>query len=362
MNDGHAWDSSPPEAGCCIPIVEQNPDGIVILQQDGCVLYANPAAERLFGQTKAELRGRPLGLSMPAGGHGEITLSPANRTSRVVDLRTVTITRSDGEPVLMATFRDMTERKCLEQELLLAKESAETGIRAKNRFLASMSHELRTPLNAIIGLTALLLGRNSGPLTDLQDDFLRDVYRSGHHLLSLIDDILNWSNLAGGEIYLNLSKVTVADFLAEQLAEACEEAEEKEIHLTGEWSTAPEQVPMDENLISRVIHALLSNAIKFTPERGRISLRARRIEAGPFDKKPQLEIAVLDSGIGLTQEEISHIFEPFEQVNDVDAIPYAGCGVGLSLTRSLVELHGGHIWVESSGRHRGSTFFLHLPL
>ncbi|MBF0426459.1 MAG: HAMP domain-containing histidine kinase [Magnetococcales bacterium] len=351
----------PLEATCCVPLVEHSPDGIVVMWPDGRVLYANPAAERLFGRVLAELRGEVLDFSRTVGSESETILDIPGRSSRVVALRTVAVTWRKGESVLVATFRDVTERKRLEQELVLAKERAESGVRAKNRFLASMSHELRTPLNAIIGLTSLLLGGNSGSLTRLQGEYLRDVYRSGYHLLSLIDDILNWSNLAGGEIYLNVAQVVVEAFLAERLAEACEEAEEKEIHLTGDWSAAPERAPMDENLISRVVHALLSNAIKFTPERGRILLLARRVE-GDGDGGSRLEIAVRDSGVGLTGEEIDRIFEPFTGDDPADATPYAGCGVGLSLTRSLVELHGGWIWVESAGRHCGSTFIVQLPL
>ncbi|MBF0135186.1 MAG: PAS domain-containing sensor histidine kinase [Magnetococcus sp. DMHC-1] len=362
MSDGIIRDLSPLESGCCVPLVEQNPDGIVVMQPDGAILYANPAAERLLGKTRAELVGTHLGFHLPGEVSTEVTISRAGHPPRIAELRSVRVNWKEQEPVLVATFREVTERKRLEQELLLAKERAETGTRAKNRFLASMSHELRTPLNAIIGLTTLLLDQNTGPLTTLQDDFLRDVHRSGHHLLSLIDDILNWANFARGEINLTLSQVVVAEFLAERLAEACEEAEEKEILLTGNWSLAPEYAPMDENLISRVMHALLSNAIKYTPERGKIHLHARRIEAGEMENKSLLEITVSDTGIGLTPEEIQRIFEPFEEIEEREAIPYAGCGVGLSLTRSLVELHGGHIRVESLGRQQGSTFFLHLPL
>ncbi|MBF0175953.1 MAG: PAS domain-containing sensor histidine kinase [Magnetococcales bacterium] len=362
MSDETTLEPPAPETGCCIPLVEQNPDGVVVMQPDGKILYANPAAELLFGQERGKMPGGSLGFPTTPGDNREITIPMADHPPRIAELRTVRFTQNEGEPLLAAIFRDVTERRRLEQDLMVAKERAETGVRAKNRFLASMSHELRTPLNAIIGLTSLLLGRGSGPLTGLQEEFLRDVYRSGHHLLSLIDDILNWSHLARGEIDLKLSQVPVGEFLAERLAEACEEAEEKEILLTGDWSRAPRLAPMDENLISRVVHALLSNAIKFTPERGKIFLQAQRLPADDSNGKPQLRVSVTDTGIGLTSEEIDRIFEPFDQADEHETIPYAGCGVGLSLTRSLVELHGGRIWVESPGRQQGSTFTFLLPV
>jgi len=268
--------------------------------------------------------------------------------------------------------------------LMIAKENAESANRTKSEFLANMSHELRTPLNHIIGFTELVLDKNFGDLNEVQEEYLNDVHHSSRHLLSLINDILDLSKVEANKLELEPSDVDLRMLLENSLTMIKEKALKHAIKLLINMDGIPETITADERKLKQIVYNLLSNAVKFTPDGGEIrltadladgslpiadssmekasdqELRAISYETGASQKF--IRISVTDSGIGIKQEDIERIFNPFEQVENSASRRFQGTGLGLSLTRSLVELHGGRILVESDGEDEGSTFSLILPI
>ena len=229
----------------------------------------------------------------------------------------------------------------------------ETASRHKSEFLANMSHELRTPLNAVIGFSEVLLQRMFGELNDKQDEYLKDIYASGQHLLSLINDILDHSKIEAGRMELTPAPFHLPSALENAVTLVKERAGRHAIALNPDVDPQLGEVVGDERKIKQVLLNLLSNAVKFTPEGGRITLKA-----GPRDGA--VEIAVTDTGIGIALEDQAAIFEEFRQVGS-DERRREGTGLGLTLAKKFVELHGGRIWVESEVG-RGATFTFTLPL
>jgi signal transduction histidine kinase len=270
----------------------------------------------------------------------------------------------------------------------LKKEAAEEANRAKSEFLANMSHELRTPLNHIIGFTELILDKNFGELNEVQEEYLTDVHSSSKHLLSLINDILDLSKVEAGKLELELSAVDLKSLLERSLVMVKEKAMKHGIELLADMDGIPKLITADERKIKQVIYNLLSNAMKFTNDGGEVNLKARmvdcivrpgrrredseqlqvienRIEDGELshkDCKKCIEILVSDNGIGIKPEDRERVFRPFEQADGSASRKYQGTGLGLSLTKNLVELHGGKIWVESEGEGKGSTFGFVIPI
>ena len=228
----------------------------------------------------------------------------------------------------------------------------EAASRHKSEFLANMSHELRTPLNAIIGFSEVLTERMFGELNEKQAEYLKDIYASGQHLLSLINDILDLSKIEAGRMELELADFDLPSAIDNALILVRERATRRGITL---GRTLDEQLGMlrgDERKVKQVLLNLLSNALKFTPEGGRID-----VSAGVHDGVA--EIAVTDTGVGIAPEDQEAVFEEFRQVGTADK-KVEGTGLGLALSRKFIELHGGRIWVESEVG-KGSTFRFTLP-
>lgn len=238
---------------------------------------------------------------------------------------------------------------------------AEVANKAKSEFLANMSHELRTPLNHIMGFTDLVMDERMGALSDSQKEFLRDVSFSSRHLLALIDDLLDMSKVEAGKLELHIAEVPLPAVLERCVVMIREKASHHGISLEIDVGKAPGRFRADERRLRQVVYNLLSNAVKVTPDRGRVSLRAwARHETGWGEV---VEIAVADTGIGIEKDNLERIFLPFEQVENGSAgAPSQGTGLGLSVSKQLVELHGGKIWAESEGRGKGSTFHVVLPI
>jgi two-component system, NtrC family, sensor kinase len=229
----------------------------------------------------------------------------------------------------------------------------EAASRHKSEFLANMSHELRTPLNAVIGFSEVLLQRMFGELTDKQEEYLKDIYASGQHLLSLINDILDLSKIEAGRMELSLVTFHLPAALENAVTLVRERASRHGIALRVDIDPRLGELVADERKVKQVLLNLLSNAVKFTPEGGRIGLTAGR-------KSGLVEIAVTDTGIGIASEDQAAIFEEFRQVGSDETRKQEGTGLGLTLAKRFVELHGGRIWVESEPG-RGSTFTFTLP-
>ena len=229
----------------------------------------------------------------------------------------------------------------------------EAASRHKSEFLANMSHELRTPLNAIIGFSEVLVERMFGELNPKQEEYLRDILSSGHHLLSLINDILDLSKIEAGHMELEPSAFDLPAALEGCLTLVRERATRHGIVLELAVEASLGQIVADERKVRQVVLNLLSNAVKFTPEGGRVS-----VSAAPGDA--ETEISVSDTGIGIASEEQEAIFEEFRQASGDSAGKREGTGLGLALARRFVELHGGRLWVTSEVG-KGSTFTFTIP-
>jgi signal transduction histidine kinase len=228
----------------------------------------------------------------------------------------------------------------------------EAASRHKSEFLANMSHELRTPLNAIIGFSEVLTERMFGELNEKQDEYLKDIHASGQHLLSLINDILDLSKIEAGRMELERSDFDLPNALENALILVRERASRRGITLGHSVDERLGTIRGDERKVKQVLLNLLSNALKFTPEGGRIDVRAV-----PHDGVS--EISVADTGVGIAPEDQEAVFEEFRQVGTADK-KIEGTGLGLALSRKFIELHGGRIWVESEVG-KGSTFRFTLP-
>ncbi|HYN56553.1 MAG TPA: GAF domain-containing protein [Motilibacterales bacterium] len=236
----------------------------------------------------------------------------------------------------------------------LEQKSAELAVvsQHKSEFLASMSHELRTPLNAIIGFSEVLLERMFGDLNPRQDEYLRDIHSSGHHLLALLNDILDLSKVEAGQMVLDIASVDLRPLLDGCVGFVRERALRHGLTVTVEVEDDTAQVEADELRLRQVVLNLLTNAVKFTPDGGRVSVRAYR-------DGDEVAITVTDTGIGVPEADRDRIFESFQQGGRTPGAQ-EGTGLGLTLTRRIVDLHGGRMWLTSS-EGRGSTFGLAIP-
>ena len=265
---------------------------------------------------------------------------------------------SDKQIGLLKTFADQAviaiQNARLFREIQEKSAQLEVANKHKSDFLANMSHELRTPLNAIIGFSEALIDRLFGDLTDKQLEYQKDIHQSGKHLLSLINDILDLSKIEAGRMELELSSFHLPTAISNAITLIRERAMRHGIALGVQIDERLGELQADERKLKQVLLNLLSNAVKFTPDGGRVEVSAKL----DTDK---VEIAVKDTGVGISPEDQASLFEEFKQFGKDRSRKAEGTGLGLSLTKRLVELHGGQILVESMVGH-GSTFRVMLPL
>ncbi|MFZ2650214.1 MAG: ATP-binding protein [Burkholderiaceae bacterium] len=229
----------------------------------------------------------------------------------------------------------------------------EAANRHKSEFLANMSHELRTPLNAIIGFSEVLIEKMFGEVNEKQMEYLRDIHSSGHHLLSLINDILDLSKIEAGRMELELSSFDLADLLEGATMLVRERASRHGLNLALDVEQGLGDWVADERKVKQVVINLLSNAVKFTPAGGSVTLRACRVGEA-------VEVAVIDTGVGIAPDQQALVFEEFRQAAGEHLRKSEGTGLGLALAKRFVELHGGTIRVDSAPGN-GSTFAFMLP-
>lgn len=239
------------------------------------------------------------------------------------------------------------------EELKLANEQLEITSKLKSEFLANMSHELRTPLNSIIGFADVLKEKTFGELNEKQTKYVSNISTSGNHLLNLINDILDLSKVEAGKMDMHIETFSLYGALSEVQTLIKPLADEKHINLSIDKNADVLNITADENKFKQIMFNLLSNAIKFTPEHGEVGVATKHSEG-------LLEISVTDTGIGIKEEDLELIFHEFKQVDVSLSRQYAGTGLGLALTKKLVEMHGGRIFVKSK-HGKGSKFTVIIP-
>jgi len=271
--------------------------------------------------------------------------------------RKVALYGEDGKPrYLVGISEDITDRLRAEQELRDSKDAAEVASRAKSDFLAKMSHELRTPLNAIIGFSEMMKDEILGPHgNDTYSAYASDIHMSGVFLLELIGDLLDLSRIEAGEMELNLVNVDIAGVLDGCVSALRPKADEKELIVEWNPRAEPYRLRADATRLRQIFNNLLSNAVKFTPAGGRITIDVNHQDA------TTVRVSVTDTGVGIPESEQESIFDPFHQVDNVTTRKSEGVGLGLSITRTLVEMHGGEIGLESKPGD-GTTVTVTLPV
>ena len=383
------------------------PTALFALNNQGFILDVNVAGTALFGIGKNDLINTDLArqvapdfmeafsyhrkwtLESDTKQTCELKLVKGDCAAFFARLESISLTLNDGHQKQIQTIiTDISEEKQMEDALELAKTRAADAGKIKGEFLSKMSHEFRTPLNHIIGFTGLALEESSGNLTAAQKQYLEAVDESSQHLLNLVKDILDLSKLEAGTLQPELAEVNLKTLLENSLAEFRPKTVTRGMSLLDDVKGAPQALRADARMLTQIIHHLLSNAIKFTNDGGEILLSARIVDCivrsgrrcgDAKDLKifqecienrnmigAQLnkcvEVSVADTGIGLNAEDRKHIFEAFKQVDESLSRKHQGAGIGLSLAKSLVELHGGKIWVDSEGENKGSTFRFILPI
>ncbi len=377
-------------------ILDQVHDSIVSTDLGGHVTTWNKGAERLFGYTEAEATGRHISFVYPEEERGflereiieplrangthetEVRMRKASGEDFFAHLSLSLLRDDAGTPVGMIGYSiDVTQRKQAENEVRRLNEELEQRIaertaqlaevnnqlaqrnedlvrasRMKSEFLARMSHEFRTPLNSIVGFSDLLAEANEGPLEETYCDYVRHVQEGARHLLALVNDILDLSRIEAGRTDLRHEEFAAADVIAEVLSVTGPLAEMKEVDLRSDVP-ATLRVYADRTRIKQIFYNLLSNAVKFTPPRGVVRVSSSL----EYD---EVRFGVSDTGIGIPGTEHAAIFQEFHQVGPAASGVKEGAGLGLAITKRLVELHGGRIWVESAPG-AGSHFYFTVP-
>lgn len=263
------------------------------------------------------------------------------------------------EEAMRMTFAELTEHNNRLQRAVARLEELD---RLKSNFLATMSHELRTPLTSVIGYAEMMAEGLAGPITPEQRDYLATILGKADQLLGLITSVLDVAALESGPLALERSRLSLADIVASEIAtfttQACKRGIAIQLDASGEST-----VVGDRKKIRQVVSSLLSNAVKFTPDRGRVGVAVRPGPLSPqeTDEVRAIQLVVSDSGIGIPRDHVAKIFEPFFQVDSSSTRAFGGTGLGLTLAKAYVEAHGGRIWVDTAPG-QGSTFVATFPL
>jgi PAS domain S-box-containing protein len=375
-------------------LLEAAPDAIMEVDQHGRIVLLNPVTEKLFGYRCEELLGQPVELLIPGSARDGHIRHRENYWSRPAARPmgsgfTMEGRRKDGStfpvdislsPVhsgeslrVTAVIRDISERKQAEdklralqadytRELELRNHDVERANRMKSEFLASMSHELRTPLHTVIGFAQLLAEELDGSLTEKQKRFVYHIQKDSMHLLELINDILDLSKIEAGRLNIEREVFDMGACVNEAMEAIRPAARAKSIEMEQDLAGCP-NISADRVRVKQILYNLLSNAVKFTREGGRIRVELRSVEAPKSavtsGRQSFVQVSVADTGIGIPKEMQEAIFDKFYQASSTTKGVREGTGLGLPITKALIELHGGRIWVNSEpGKGSKFTFTL----
>ena len=341
--------------------VEQSPVSIIITGTDGTIEYVNPKFETTTGYSAEEAIGKnprilKSGEMSPEeyknlwktimGGNewrGEFHNKHKDGTLYWELASISPIKAADGTITsFLAVKEDITERKEAEKAILEAKDEADKANKAKSEFLANMSHDLRTPLNAIIGFSQMMEGKAFGPLGNPHyEEYAKDIHKSGDLLVNLIDDILDLSKIEAGKYEMDEEALDVTSFIRSSATMIEPNAQKMGVTINVDL---PSDLPMlngSRRALVQILNNLLSNAVKFTPADGKVSVSAKIDETG------SMLISVADTGIGIPDEKIAKVLNPFEQADSAHAKLHEGTGLGLHLCQNLIKLHGGDLKLQS---------------
>ena len=333
----------------------------------GAVAIFDPTGRRLAGTDEAGPpaapflhEGEALGRLAATGPQAATALS---LTAEVLGLivhhaHARDLAAATHEEAMRHTFAELTEHN---QRLQRAVARLEELDRLKSNFLATMSHELRTPLTSVIGYTEMMVEGLAGPISSDQREYLSTILAKADQLLSLITSVLDVASLESGQLALDRSALSLADVVASEVATIQPQAGRRgiAIQLDAHGETT---VVGDRRKIRQIVSSLLSNAVKFTPDRGRVGIAVRPGPLAPGEPSaPAVQLVVSDSGIGISREQVTKIFEPFFQVDSSSTRAFGGTGLGLTLAKAYVEAHGGRIWVDTTPG-QGSTFTATFPI
>lgn len=376
-------------------LIESNVDALMALDPQGIISDVNQQMVSLTGRTRDELIGAHCRNFFTDPVRADAAIRRVLTENKVSDFE-LTVRALNGEETvvsynaapfhdrdrklqgIIAAARDITERRRFELALQRQNVELEHASRMKSEFLATMSHELRTPLNAIIGFSEALKDGLMGEMTDTQNEYIGDIFTSGQHLLSLINDILDLSKVEAGMMRLELEPVDLKGLLMNSLSIVREKAAAQRIQLDFEAGDELGVPSLDPRKTKQIVYNLLSNAVKFSSPGARVTLRARRVSRAivgtlsggwpvhsfplaESDAKHFLEITVEDTGIGISEENLGKLFQAFSQIDSGLARKFEGTGLGLAMVKQLAELYGGTVAVASA-EGEGARFAVWVPL
>ncbi len=348
--------------------------GIVVTDHHGRIVRVNDTFLADYEWTREDLLGEEFAMLIPPedqaisrklhqafierGRHGTRELQILKKDGSVADILVTTalLELSQKRRFMVSTIRDVTERKNMVRNLRRAKEDADSANKAKSSFLANMSHELRTPLNAIIGFSELMKNQTFGAINNPKyEEYLSDIHFSARHLLDIINDVLDMSKIEAGKVHLIESEVALPDVFESVQRIMADRAQAAAVKLAFDVEDQLPYIKADQRLLRQILINLVANAVKFSAAGKAVQVEAKMIKPGNY-----LRIAVLDEGCGIPVDKLKLVLEPFAQVNDPKYFKGQGTGLGLPLAKAMVELHDGHLTLESD-EGKGTRVYLDFP-